>query len=51
MKTEKEIRDYLEELKEEWSGSANMNYERGGAIDVLKWILEDTKNKPVIGRR
>ena len=42
MKTESEIRKMIEELQTRKSMSSNMNYEIGGAIDALKWILEDT---------
>lgn len=43
MKTEKEIKEALEYLKKQFSGSSNMNYERGGAIEVLEWILDDKR--------
>ena len=51
MKTEKEIKEFLDKLKEQGSLSANMNYERGGAISVLEWILGERETKPTIGFR
>ena len=51
MKSEKEIRDFLKELEERYSTSSNMNYEKGGAIDALKWVLDGKNPKPVIGHR
>ncbi len=51
MKSEKEVRDFLKELRERSSGSANMNYEKGGAAAALEWVLGDKEFKPVIGHR
>jgi len=51
VKSEKEIKEFLGELEERTSNSSNMNYERGGAVDALKWVLDIKLLKPVIGRR
>ena len=51
MKTEKEIRKELDKLLLESSSSANMNYERHGAIEALEWVLSDTKNYLGAGKR
>ncbi len=50
MKSEKEIKETLEELKSNHSLSANMNYERSGAIEALEWVL-DNKKYLTAGRR
>ena len=53
MKSEKEIRAYLEELKNQGypKTSLNMQYEWGGAVSTLEWVLDEKYLKPVIGRR
>ena len=43
MKTEKEIKEMIKEIKERKSQSANMNYEKGGATEALEWVLEERK--------
>ncbi len=47
MKTEQEIRMLLEELKRRSSLSANMNYERAGAIEAIEYILGDHKYESI----
>jgi len=39
MKSKEEIEKMIKELEERKSGSSNMNYEIGGSIDALKWVL------------
>ena len=51
MKTEKEIKEMLEELKKRYSSSSNMNYEIGGAKDALEWALDNEKKYLGVGRR
>ena len=51
MKTEKEIKVFLEELNKRSSLSPNMNYERSGAVGALEWVLDMKVSKPVIGHR
>jgi len=51
MRTEEEIKEFLKELEERHSSSANMGYERAGAIAALEWVLDRAKVKPGIGRR
>ena len=53
MKSEKEIKDYLEELKKQGypRTSLNMQYEWGGAVAALEWVLDEKYLKPVLGRR
>ena len=51
MKTGKEIREFLEEIRARHHPSPNMGYERAGAISALEWVLGSKSVKPVIGRR
>ncbi len=39
MRSRKTLERMLEELRCRCSSSSNMNYEIGGAIDALKWVL------------
>ena len=51
MKTEQQIKEELAKLLLKHSPSANMNYERSGAIEALEWVLSDTKNYLGAGER
>lgn len=39
LKTKEEIEKMIEALEKRKSSSANMNYEIGGAIEALEWVL------------
>jgi len=53
MKSEKEIKEHLEELEKQGynRNSINMQYEWSGAVAALKWVLDEKYLKPVIGHR
>lgn len=51
MKSEKTIKAELEQLKKDSSSSANMNYERGGAIEALEWVLSKESGHLTAGHR
>lgn len=44
MKTAEEVKKMIEELEERHSSSANLGYERGGAIQALEWVLNKSKS-------
>jgi len=53
LKSEKEVKEFLEELQKQGYNrhSVNMQYEWSGAVDALKWVLEEKLLKPILGRR
>jgi len=43
MRKKATIQKMIKELEQRKAGSPNMNYEIGGAIDALKWVLMENE--------